>query len=289
MRNSKARDIDTLRLGARLPGPSILQKIRLTHPRPQFGALSDSSFVRTFGGFFSNSVNDLTPFADWESRVTAGSLDSSQALDLALPDTQIKKIQSTRMERMRSLFSCATFFQSSKSRQKRGEEIIAEVKAECQAWLDAIPGPMNAASNIMANFYVTRFLRGEDVTAVNLSQLHSWMTYRLGLMSLATTFKTLVGLEYPDCIGFDCSAWYEQVQFEQTCSQKLELKDRYLRLLLHSGIFPPPTRFQGRTDRKPQHYLACAFADAGWTESQVESALKIMAARSGRLEEYPWR
>ena len=194
------------------------------------------------------------------------------------------------MEQIRSLFSCATFFPSSKSRrEKRREEIIAEVRAECQAWLDAIPMPMNAASNIMANYYITRFLRDEEVTSINISHIHNWISYRLDLMSLATTFKDMVGLEYPDCIGFDCSAWYEQVQYEQTCSQKLDLEDRYLGLLLRSGIFPLPTRFQGRTDRKPEHYLACAFADAGWTESQVESALRLMAARSGRLEDYPWR
>ena len=190
------------------------------------------------------------------------------------------------MARMRSLFSCVTCFPSSKSRRdKRREDIIAEVRAECQAWIDAIPRPMNAASNVMASSHVTSFLRGEEVTAAEISMLHSWMSYRLDLMSLATSYKTIVGLEYPDCIGFDCSAWYEQA-----CSQpRLELQEHYLGLLLHSDILPEPTRFQGRTDRKPEHYLACAFVDAGWTEFQVQAALKLMATRSERLVEYPWR
>ena len=88
----------------------------------------------------------------------------------------------------------------------------------------------------------------------------------------------MVGLEYPDCIGFDCQAWDEQAS-----PKRSELLRRYLRSVLDARLFPQPTPFQGRADQKAERYLACAFVDAGWTESQVESALKLMAARSGRL------
>ena len=204
---------------------------------------------------------------------------------MKMQSRETPRIQRTRMDRVRSLFSCAPFFPSSKSqREKRRELISAEVRSECQAWLDAIPGPMNAASNVSASSRVKGFLRGDEMSAAELSILHSWMTYRLDLMALATSFKTLAGLEYPDCIGFSCQAWGEQA-----CLEKRELMWRYVGPLLDSGIFPSPTRFQGRTDRKPEYYLACAFVDNGWTESQVQAALKSMAARSGRLVGCPWR
>ena len=235
--------IDTLRLGARLPGPIHFAKksASLTQDR--------SSRIR----------QEQSP--------------------------QIQKIQITRMERMRRLFSCAICLPFSKSRrEKRREDTIAEVRAECQAWLDAIPGPMNAASNVCASSHVKSFLRGDEITAAEISMLHSWMSYRLDLMSLATAFKGIVGLEYPDCIGFDCQAWGEQA-----CSQRRELMNRYLDRVLDARIFPRPTSLQGRADQKPEHYLACAIVDAGWTKFQVEAALKLMAARSGRLVDYPWR
>ena len=153
-----------------------------------------------------------------------------------------------------------------------------EVRTECQAWLDAIPGPLNAASNVSASSRVKRFLRGEEMTAAEIMMLHKWMLYRLDLMSLATSYKTMVGLEYRDCNGFDCQAWGEQA-----CLQRRELMNRYLDRVLDARIFPRPTSLQGRADQKPEHYLACAFVDAGWTKLQVQAALKHMSARSRQL------
>ena len=156
-------------------------------------------------------------------------------------------------------------------------QIYLEVRAECQAWLDAVPGPMNVASNVMASSHVKRFLRCEEVTDEEISRLHNWMSYRLDLMSLATSVKTMIGLNYRDCIGFDCQAWREHA-----CSQRSELHKLYVRHVLHSGIFPRPTAIQGRKDQKPEKYLASAFVDCGWKKGHVQAALELMVARSAQ-------
>lgn len=85
------------------------------------------------------------------------------------------------------------------------------IKDLAYGYLNSFPPPDNSAPDRESNLAARSVLEGAIISKHALNDLHATLAYRLGLMSLATAYKTLIGLEFRDCENFDFESWQDSL------------------------------------------------------------------------------
>lgn len=147
-------------------------------------------------------------------------------------------------------------------------------------YLNSFPPPDNSAPDKITNLAARSLLKGNCCSYFTPEDLHATLAYRLGLMSLASAYKNLVGLKFCDCENFDYESWQESLLCAIDTSA--EARDRwqkfstYSEMIHQAPVFDPPTAQQGWHYNKPNDYLAASFAESNLTTDQVKEAMKII-------------
>lgn len=156
------------------------------------------------------------------------------------------------------------------------------IKDLAYGYLNSFPPPDNSAPDRESNLAARSVLEGAIISKHALNDLHATLAYRLGLMSLATAYKNLIGLEFRDCENFDFESWQDSLL--RSAGTSAEARDRwqkfgdYSDLINRAPVFDPPTAQQGWDYNKPNDYLAASFAESDLTPDQVkESIHKIIS------------
>ncbi|MCJ1344701.1 hypothetical protein MMC31_002904 [Peltigera leucophlebia] len=150
------------------------------------------------------------------------------------------------------------------------------IKDLAYGYLNSFPPPDNSAPDRESNLAARSILEGVSISKHALEDLHATLAYRLGLMSLATPYKDLLGLEFRDYENFDYESWQDSLI--SSAGTSAEARGRWQKFrdysdLIHKApVFDPPTAQQGWHYNKPNDYLAASFAESGLTADQVNDA-----------------
>ena len=104
------------------------------------------------------------------------------------------------------------------------------------------------------------------------------LTYRLDVMAMATCYKNILGLNYPDCASCSVEHWtypfYESKQ--QDAKEKLA-KCTMIRRMIHSAkIISAASVDQWYNYNKPVEYLAIALIESQKSEYEVTQSICIL-------------
>lgn len=151
------------------------------------------------------------------------------------------------------------------------------IKDLAYGYLNSFPPSDNSAPDRESNLAARSALEGNSMSKHALEDLHITLAYRLGLMSLATAYKDLIGLEFRDCEKFDYELWKNSLI--SSAATSAEARDRWQKFNDYSDqihkapVFDPPTAQQGWHYNKPNDYLAASFVKSDLTPDQVKEAI----------------
>ena len=116
-------------------------------------------------------------------------------------------------------------------------------------YFNSFPPPDNSAPDRITNLAARLLLKGSCCSYFTPEDLHATLAYRLGLISLASAYKNLVGLEFCDCENFYYESWQESLLCAMGTSA--EARDRWQNFSTYSGmihqaqVLDPPIAQQG--------------------------------------------
>lgn len=147
-------------------------------------------------------------------------------------------------------------------------------------YLNSFPPPNNSAPDKVINMVARSLLKEGSYSYFTPEDLHATLAYRLGVTSLASAYKNLLGLEFCDCENFDHQSWQESLLCATRTSaearDRWENYDTYLGMIHQAPVFDMPTAGQGWYYNKPNEYLAASFVESNLTIDQVKEAIKTI-------------
>jgi hypothetical protein len=160
-------------------------------------------------------------------------------------------------------------------------QIYTIVRTLAAGYANSFPGPDNLASNTGFHTRVRNLLSGADRyenQMENLLTLGYTLSYRLESMAMATDYKNLLGLEYPDCPACRVEAWTNPLSESKEKEAKYKLLKFYnINDMIHDAeIFSAPAGDQGWNYNKPRQYLAIALVESNRTTEEVEEAIAVL-------------
>ena len=104
------------------------------------------------------------------------------------------------------------------------------------------------------------------------------LSNKLDGMTVATSYKDLLGLKYPDCSSCNVAAWtYPLHAFrDQEAKEKLSTYTEIRRLIRAAKIFSVASDGQGYNYEKPAEYLAIIFVESGRTRDEIEHCIGVL-------------
>ncbi|KAG7006444.1 hypothetical protein G7Y79_00014g036190 [Physcia stellaris] len=170
---------------------------------------------------------------------------------------------------------------------------ISVITDMAMSYLHSLPGSPNAADNKRCHDDATKLVQGEKakIGTYHLHMLQAALRYRLAVMKLASEYKDLLGLSYPDCDAFDVESWRDVTSTEDRTSSPRQSNtmwkkfNQYLTLIVEATIFDTPASRAGWYYRKPQEYLAIAFVESGLGVDDVKKAIqRILIVKTAQVE-----
>jgi hypothetical protein len=160
-------------------------------------------------------------------------------------------------------------------------QIYTMVRALAAGYANSFPGPDNVSINTAFHSRVRELLSGANRYENRMDDLLTLgytLSYRLEGMAMATDYKNLLGLEYPDCTACIVEAWtyplYESK--EKEAKHKLLKFEKIKDMIQDAAIFSAAADGQGYDYDKPEEYLAIALVESNRTREEVEEAIGVL-------------
>ena len=164
----------------------------------------------------------------------------------------------------------------------KGQSISA-ITDMAVSYLNSLPGSPNAADNKSCHGDSTKLVQGErkDIPIYRLNMLQAALHYRMAVIKLASEYKDLLGLSFPDCDAFEVESWqYAAGTEDRTSPKEPDTKykkfQQYLALIAKGTIFDMPASSAGWYYRKPQEYMAIACVESGFGVDDVNKAIQTI-------------
>ena len=114
----------------------------------------------------------------------------------------------------------------------------------------------------------------EQFSSGRLERLISALNYRLfDITALATMYKTLVQIDFPDCGDFDYIAWDNMAKTAKTWPTVHRIYSHAFAEVGIASLFDKPEDCEGHPFYKGQKYLSAMFASAEWSLQHVDAAI----------------
>ena len=163
-------------------------------------------------------------------------------------------------------------------------QALSIIRNLCRGYANSYPPRDNEAGNHQLHREVRLCLEDpeHEPTMRNFPRI---LSYRIDSDKIATEYKNILGLEYPDCHKVNVQAWQGDMrQLEGPYAHdKLETKlgrSSFIHGRLHDArVIDGPATWQGRGYSKPTHYLAIVFVENSLSKEEVEKAISTMLAR----------
>ncbi|KAI4185107.1 MAG: hypothetical protein LQ346_005984 [Caloplaca aetnensis] len=169
------------------------------------------------------------------------------------------------------------------------------VRQLCLTYLNSFPGASNRGSNVSIHSHARDLIRGEPKSKWQIEELRLTLTYRMEMMYLASEYKSMMGLDFPDCDMFDFDEW-ERSDLQGGKGKAKQEDDKKYNFFLscqtkvyRAKLFPDAPLIEGHglllslSYTKPNNYLAVALAESGLGPDAVSAAVaRLVPCKSTR-------
>ncbi|KAH8651889.1 hypothetical protein BGZ60DRAFT_520024 [Tricladium varicosporioides] len=154
--------------------------------------------------------------------------------------------------------------------RKSQQNIIYE---KAKYFMQSYPGDINTGANSCHRSFIS-LLNNEEISDEFLVTLNNILDYRINLMSWATLYAQIMGVDSITIFEMDCEKWKRNmvVSNPETYERFKIIRD-YIKEI---KIFEKPMREQGQTFEKPKDYLAIALASSNMERGGVKRELDIL-------------
>lgn len=147
----------------------------------------------------------------------------------------------------------------------------ASLHSAASEYFDSNPGRSANLAIIPCTHFSKRFSKYQYLELEEIRWFQSQIQYRLSIIRLATSYKDLLKISFPDCAQFDMDDWYTKATVQAAGSDegvRSRAKERLKRWTVVYGlvnaaqIFPEAEiNVQGWPYTKPMNYLAVAISE----------------------------
>ncbi|KAI9709167.1 MAG: hypothetical protein M1812_007752 [Candelaria pacifica] len=153
----------------------------------------------------------------------------------------------------------------------------------CKFYTESHPPADNEGTNTNLHPLVKEYLEENAKNSTPTKFLHDALSYRINSDKLATEYKNILHLDFPDCHEVDVIAFQRKfVLLDPGCREnpgsKYNMFEAFHRLIFHAMVFEGPARWQGYYHTKSANYLAIAFVENKLSQIDVEEAIRKILA-----------
>ncbi|KAL8916679.1 MAG: hypothetical protein Q9208_008379 [Pyrenodesmia sp. 3 TL-2023] len=159
------------------------------------------------------------------------------------------------------------------------------VRQLCLTYLNSFPGASNRASNVSIHSHARDLIQGERKSKWQIKEVQLTLTHRMEMMRWASKYKSMMGLDFPDCHLFDFDEWEQscvragKAKAKQESDKKFNLFEECRTIVNKAKLFPNAPLVEGHglllslSYLKPSDYLAVALVESGLGRDAISTAV----------------